>query len=138
MSPGDLDGDGLNLLVVPLPIFRIARRHDQSVSEKGYFVWGDQLRFTTQDCQRFVALCEELALTLPNLGEFPLRSGVASTGLLREPGARRCQLDILVVVTTTEKILAFWERFQYLNFARNSDTVPLGWRVAQTGRWSYQ
>ncbi len=81
------------------------------MSEEDHFIRRNQLRFATQDCKRFIATCEELALTLPNLGEFPLCSGVASTGLLRQSGACRCQLNILVVVAATQKILSFRQRF---------------------------
>ena len=84
---------------------------DQSMSEKDHFIRRDRFGSDAgpQALHRDV---RGLALTLPNLGEFPLRPGVASTGLLRQSGTCRCQLHILVVVAATQKILSLRQRLQ--------------------------
>ena len=45
-------------------------------------------------------------------GEFPLRPGITSTGLLRQSGTRCCQLHILVVIAEAEKIFSLRQRLQ--------------------------
>jgi hypothetical protein len=112
MSPGNLDRDSLDLLVVSFPIFVITRWDNERMGKKSDVVRSNQLDFTTEDCKCFVATCEEPTLTLSNPGEFSLRSGVTSTGFLREPGACCSQINILIVVATAKKIFSFWQSLQ--------------------------
>jgi hypothetical protein len=112
MSPGNLDRDGLDLLIVSLPIFGITRGDNKSVSKKRDVARSNQLNFTTEDCQCFVATYEEPALLLANPGEFSLRARVTSTDFLCEPGARYRQINILIVVATAENLCSFWQRSQ--------------------------